>query len=91
MDFDILVNLNKFGLEHVIQMVFDKLTLFDLQACQLVSKQWYLLVTNMWDHHENIRVGRGWSQGNPSTRAIQCDKSERSGANFCQSHYTISS
>ena len=75
---DILENLWSFGMEHVIQIIFDKLTLFDLQACQLVSRQWYLMVTRMWDHHEEVRIGRGWSLGNPSTRTIQCDKSERS-------------
>ena len=64
-------------MDHLIQMIFDKMTLIDLQACQLVSRRWFCLVKSMWDHHEEVRVGRGWSKGNPSTRAIQCDKSER--------------
>ena len=71
---DILQLLNDKGLELVIHHIFEYLSLEDLQCCQLVNKEWYLLVERLWEHHECIRVGRGWSEGNPSVRIIQCEK-----------------
>ena len=28
----------------------------------------------MWEHHEYNRVGKGWSEGNPTSRTLQCEK-----------------
>lgn len=71
---DILQLLNDKGLEIVIHHIFEFLSLEDLQCCQLVNKDWYWLVERLWEHHEYKRVGRGWSEGNPSVRVIQCEK-----------------
>ena len=71
---DILESLSCYNLEHVIHKVFENLSLFDLQSCQLVSRLWYSLVQRLWEHHEELRVGRGWSQGNPRTKTVQCNK-----------------
>ena len=71
---DILQLLHTKGLEIVIHHIFEHLSLEDLQCCQLVSKTWYWLVERLWEHHECKRVGRGWSEGNPSVRVIQCEK-----------------
>ena len=71
---DILQLLNDKGLELVIHHIFEYLSLEDLQCCQLVNKTWYWIVERLWEHHECKRVGRGWSEGNPSVRVIQCEK-----------------
>ena len=72
--YDTLQLLNERGLEQIIHQIFENLTLEDLQCCQLVNKEWYYLVERLWEHHEYNRVGKGWSEGNPSLRTIQCEK-----------------
>ena len=71
---DLLQCLNQNGLELVIHEIFEKLNLEDLHCCQLVCKEWYYLVERLWEHHEYNRVGKGWSEGNPTSRTLQCEK-----------------
>ena len=71
---NLLQRLNERGLELVVHQILEYLTLVDLQCCQLVNKEWYYLVERLWEHHEYNRVGKGWSQGTPTSRTLQCEK-----------------
>ena len=71
---DILQCLNERGLELVVHQIFEYLNIEDLQCCQLVNKEWYYLVERLWEHHEYNRVGKGWSEGTPTSRTLQCEK-----------------
>ena len=71
---DLLQLLNERGLEIIIHEIFEHLTLEDLQCCQLVNKEWNYLVERLWEHYEYNRVGKGWSEGNPTLRTVQCEK-----------------
>ena len=71
---NLLQRLNERGLELVVHQILEYLTLVDLQCCQLVNKEWYYLVERLWEHHEYSRVGKGWSQGTPTSRILQCEK-----------------
>ena len=71
---NLLQRLNERGLELVVHQILEYLTLVDLQCCQLVNKEWYYLVERLWEHHEYNRVGKGWSEGNPTSRTLQCEK-----------------
>lgn len=68
---DILSRLHVCGLDPVGQNILEHLDLVDLQSCRLVSRLWYCLVEDLWDHHEFNRVGKGWSSGQPKVQTIQ--------------------
>jgi hypothetical protein len=58
-NFDILISLSNYDLEHLIFQILGSLSALDLRCCQLVSSHWSYLVESLFQRHEKKLLGQG--------------------------------